>query len=84
MRAGCGVGAGRAGRASTPFHAGTARPGTRAHAAHATAGRESCACGAVRLYTVFKFFCDSSSHPPPQLKDCPSLMPTVSIDNRLD
>jgi hypothetical protein len=27
VRAGCGVGAGRAGRASTPFHAGTAGPG---------------------------------------------------------
>lgn len=30
MRAGCGVGAGRAGRASTPFHAGTAARDARA------------------------------------------------------
>lgn len=36
MRAGCGVGAGRAGRASTPFHAGTAGPGRARTAAHAT------------------------------------------------
>ena len=49
VRAGCGVGAGRAGRASTPFHAGTAGPGR----ARARRPRDAAGRGASTAFKIF-------------------------------
>ena len=49
VRAGCGVGAGRAGRASTPFSAGTAGPGR----ARARRPRDAAGRGASTAFKIF-------------------------------